>query len=79
MAFVGHTGTQRKTPWPMRTCNGRTQPHDRIEEVLEMYPELRNLTEGIALRQDLHASRERPCPQCPLEVPLKRNYLRASP
>jgi hypothetical protein len=28
--------------------------HDRIEEVLEMHPELRDGTEGIALRQDLH-------------------------
>ena len=28
--------------------------HDRIEEVLEMHPELRDVAEGIALRQDLH-------------------------
>jgi hypothetical protein len=28
--------------------------HDRIEQVLEMHPELRDGTEGIALRQDLH-------------------------
>jgi hypothetical protein len=27
---------------------------DRIEEVLEMHPELRDVTEAIALRQDLH-------------------------
>jgi hypothetical protein len=28
--------------------------HDRIEQVLEMHPELRDVTEAIALRQDLH-------------------------
>jgi hypothetical protein len=28
--------------------------HDRIEQVLEMHPELRDGTEAIALRQDLH-------------------------
>jgi hypothetical protein len=28
--------------------------HDRIEQVLEMYPELRALTEAKALRQDLY-------------------------
>jgi hypothetical protein len=28
--------------------------HDRIEQVLEMHPELRDLTETIALNQDLH-------------------------
>jgi hypothetical protein len=28
--------------------------HDRIEQVLEMQPELRDETEAIALRQDLH-------------------------
>ena len=28
--------------------------HDRIEQVLEMHPELREVTEAIALRQDLH-------------------------
>jgi hypothetical protein len=28
--------------------------HDRIEQVLEMHPELCDGTEGIALRQDLH-------------------------
>jgi hypothetical protein len=28
--------------------------HDRIEQVLEMHPELREVTEGVALRQDLH-------------------------
>jgi hypothetical protein len=27
---------------------------DKIQEVLEMHPELRDLTEDIALRQDLH-------------------------
>jgi hypothetical protein len=27
---------------------------DRIEEILEMHPELRDVTEEIALRQDLH-------------------------
>ena len=27
---------------------------DRIEQVLEKHPELRDVTEGIALRQDLH-------------------------
>jgi hypothetical protein len=27
--------------------------HDRIEQVLEMHPELRDVTEAIALRQDL--------------------------
>jgi hypothetical protein len=26
--------------------------HDRIEQVLEMHPELRDVTEGIALSQD---------------------------
>jgi hypothetical protein len=28
--------------------------HDRIQEVLQMHPELRDGTEAIALRQDLH-------------------------
>ena len=28
--------------------------HDRIEQVLEMHPELREFTEATALRQDLH-------------------------
>src|SRR6476660_5910608 len=28
--------------------------HDRIEQVLEMHPELRNGTEAVALSQDLH-------------------------
>jgi hypothetical protein len=27
---------------------------DKIGQVLEMHPELRDVTEGIALRQDLH-------------------------
>ena len=28
--------------------------HDRIEQVLEMHPELRGVTEALALSQDLH-------------------------
>jgi hypothetical protein len=28
--------------------------HDRIEQVLEMHPELRDVTETMALNQDLH-------------------------
>jgi hypothetical protein len=34
--------------------------HDRIEQVLEMHPELRDLTEGVALRQDLHVQVDAP-------------------
>ena len=31
-----------------------TSLHERIEQVLEMHPELRDGTEAIALSQDLH-------------------------
>jgi hypothetical protein len=36
----------------MRRKNARLR--DRIYEILEEHPELRDVTEGIALRQDLH-------------------------
>ena len=36
----------------LRRENGRLR--DKINEVLEKHPELRDVTEGIALRQDLH-------------------------
>jgi hypothetical protein len=36
----------------LRRKNARL--HDRIGQVLEEHPELRDVTEGIALRQDLH-------------------------
>jgi hypothetical protein len=34
--------------------------HDRIQEVLQMHPELRDGTEAIALRQDLHVEAAAP-------------------
>jgi hypothetical protein len=39
-------------PETLRRKNARLR--DKIDQVLERHPELRDVTEGIALRQDLH-------------------------
>jgi hypothetical protein len=39
-------------PETLRRKNARLR--DKIDQVLERHPELRDLTDGIALRQDLH-------------------------
>ena len=44
-------GTTRAEPETLRRKNARLP---RIDQVLEKHPELRDVTEGIALRQDLH-------------------------
>jgi hypothetical protein len=35
-------------------CDARTRVRDKIHKVREKHPELRDVTEEIALRQDLH-------------------------
>ena len=56
---AGVISCSTKTPWgsamtseDLRRKNASL--HDRIEQVLEMHPELREVTEAIALSQDLH-------------------------
>jgi hypothetical protein len=45
-------GTTPAEPETLRRKNARLRA--RIDQVLEKHPELRDVTEGIALRQDLH-------------------------
>ena len=45
-------GTTSAPPETLRRKNARLR--DKIDQVLEKHPELREVTEGIALRQDLH-------------------------